>query len=294
MRQPLPVLALGCILAAGQAMIATEASAQVPQKVEHMASPAPSAFSAPKPIGVEADVYCTGWLADEPEAYPATIVSAELVDSKDSFIEGDVLYLDAGASTGLAAGQEFWIVRPTRTVYRWESVTDRIGQVSETPGRVRVLCVQETSAIAEIVLSCSDTRIGDRVLPFEPIPIPLVRRTPPLSSCDPKTGKITGQIVDVHDAITPLHIDTVVYLDIGEMDGLLPGDFLSIYRYPTSATTQVATGELAMPASTTTNLESIRTTLGELAILTTRKTTSVAIITSMRDTMYVGDRVELK
>jgi hypothetical protein len=34
--------------------------------------------------------------------------------------------------------------------------------------------------------------------------------------------------------------------------------------------------------------------LGEAAILTTRKTTSVAIITSMRDTMYAGDRVELK
>ena len=293
MRQPLQVLTLGCVLAA-DALIAAEPAAQAPQKVEQMASPRPSAVSAPKPIGIEADVYCTGWLADEPEAFPATIVSAELVDSKDSFIEGDVLYLDAGASTGLAAGQEFWIVRPSRTVYRWESVTDRVGRVSETPGRVRILCVQETTAIAEIVLSCSDTRIGDRVLPFEPIPMPLVRRSPPLASCDPKTGKVTGHIVDVHDAITPLHIDTVVYLDIGEMDGILPGDFVSVFRYPTNVTTQVTMGEVAMPAPKTATYDSIRTTLGEAAILTTRKTTSVAIITSMRDTMYVGDRVELK
>jgi len=53
------------------------------------------------------------------------------------------------------------------------------------------------------------------------------------------------------------------------------GDFLSIYRFIRRAPRRSRDWKLAMPASTTANLESIRTTLGELAILTTRKTTSV-------------------
>lgn len=292
MRQPLPVLVLGCVLAAGGSLSAAEPAQQATSKLERAVS-LPTAVSPPMPIGVEFDVYCTGWLQDEPDEFPATIVSAELVDSKDSFFQGDIVYLGAGAASGLAAGQEFWIVRPVRTVYRWGSITETIGHVDNTPGRVRVLCVQEETAIAEIVLSCSDTRIGDAVLPFEPIPIPLVRRTAPATSCDPVTGKVTGHVVDTYDHATPIATTTVVYLDIGEMDGVMPGDFFTVYRYPTNVTTQVTLG-MATPGPRTSAYDSIRTILGEAAILTTRKTTSVAVITGMRDTMYMGDRIELK
>jgi hypothetical protein len=289
MRQPLPVLALGCTLAVSGILAAAGPDPQGPPTLGRAAPVSP-----PMPIGVEADVYCTGWLADEPEVYPAALVSAELIDSKDSFIEGDIVYLNSGTAEGFAAGQEFWIVRPGRTVYKWGSVTDAIGHVDETPGRLRVICAQEETAIAEIVLSCSDVRMGDVVLPFEPIPIPLVRRTAPATSCDPATGKVTGHIVDTFDHATPIASTTVVYLDIGEMDGLMPGDFLTVFRFPTNVTTQILLGEAAMPGPRVYAYDSIRTILGEAAILTTQKTTAVAIITSMRDTMYAGDIVELK
>jgi hypothetical protein len=273
MRQPLPVLlALAALLGTG------DAGAVGPQSAQAKAANAPAAapaISGPQPIGVEADVYCTGWVDEEGAVFPTYIASAELIDSKQGFIEGDIIYLDAGANVGLTAGQEFWIVRPDRRVYRWGSITDVLGAVYQTPGRARILCVQETAAIAEIVLSCSDVNIGDGLLPFEPVPVPLVRRTVPASSCDPESGKVTGHIIDVRDAITPIHKDTVVYIDRGEDDGLVPGDFFTIYRVPERA-------------------GAVRIVLGELSILTTRKRTSVAIVTSMRDTMYLGDRIEMK
>ena len=74
---------------------------------------------------------------------------------------------------------------------------------------------------------------------------------------------------------TPIGTDSVVYLDLGEADGLNPGDFLTVFR---------ASGRA----------EGVRTILGEASILTTRDRTSVAIVTLMTDTMYVGDSVELK
>src|SRR5262249_49796104 len=117
--------------------------------------------------------------------------------------------------------------------------------------------------------------VGDRILPFEPVPIPLVRRTRPFTSCDPPPAKMVGHIVDSRDQVTPIGTDTIVFLDLGDVDGIAPGDFLTVYRVRPSA-------------------NGVRTILGEAAVLTTRNRTSVAIINSMRDSMVVGDEVELK
>ena len=117
---------------------------------------------------------------------------------------------------------------------------------------MRVICAQERASIAEIVYGCADVELGDFIVPFEPIPVPLVRRTQPSTICDVPNGKPIGHIVDTRDAVTPVGTDTVVFLDLGESDGLNPGDFLTVYRPSTRA-------------------EGVRTILGEAAILTTRR-----------------------
>lgn len=288
MRQPLPVLLVAATLLGSGGVRAAGGTPAVSQS--GLALPGATPISPPLPIGVEFDVYCTGWIEDPGTKFPASIFSAELINSKLGYFQGDVVYIDAGTNQGLAPGQEYWIVRPGTTVYRPGSATDVVGQVLLTPGRARILCAQEESAIAEIVLSCSDTNVGDGLLPFEPIPIPLVRRTAPLSSCDPQTGKVTGQIVADYDDVTPIATGSVVYLDVGEDDGLLPGDFLSVFRAPS----EIETLTYVLGGSSAQTYRGVRIMLGEAAILTTRKKTSVAIITSMRDTMYVGDHVQMK
>jgi len=257
----------------------------VVSKVERVPPPALVTVSTPLAVGVEADVYCAGWVGEANEKFPGSIFSAERVDNQRSYIEADLLYLDIGTDNGVEAGQEYWLVRPERLVYKFGSVINVLGRVYRTPGRVRVICAQEQAAIAEIVLSCGEAEVGDLILPFEPVPIPLVRRTRPLTSCDGPTQKVVGHIVDVRDAITPLSTDTIVYIDLGEKDGLNPGDFLTVYRIGPSSF--AAYGDARRRSD-------VRTILGEMAILTTKSNTSVGIITSMRDTMLVGDFAELK
>jgi hypothetical protein len=282
MRRLVTRAAVGAVLLG----FAAASKAQPGQKIERVPPPATQAVSAPLPVGIEADVYCSGWVGEPNERFPGSVTSAERVDNQRSYIQGDILYLDIGTNDGVEAGQEFWLVRPSRAVYRWGSVLDVLGRVYETPGRVRVICAQQKASIAEIVLSCSDAEVGNFVLPFEPVPIPLVRRTRPLTSCDAPTEKPTGHIVDVRGAITPLSTDTVVFLDLGEKDGLNPGDFLTVYRTaPSSFASKYGEGH---------RHADVRTILGEVAILTTKTNTSVGIITSMKDTMAVGDSVEVK
>jgi hypothetical protein len=283
MRHPLAALTAGILLAATSALQgadgtrpaltreAVPASAPLIEKVAR----APRAVTGPLPIGVETDVYCSGYLGETAEVFPGAIVSAEKEKNQTFFMLGDVVYLDIGERDGLTAGMEFTIVRPRHAVNKWGSVTDVVGRVYQTPGRLRVICAQERSAIAEISYSCMDVQVGDFIMPFEPIPVPLVRRTQLVTMCDTPNGKALGHIVETRLGETPIGSDSLVYLDLGEADGLNPGDFLTVYR---------ASGRA----------EGVRTILGEASVLTTRSRTSVAIITLMTDTIGVGDSVEIK
>lgn len=266
---------------ADRAPLPEAAPAPVPQQA---VEPPPSieevsaeriASTAPFPVGWEDDVYCAGWLGLDSEPVTGRIVAAEYEDSRDMLGIGDVVYSDVGSREGLMAGQVFWVIRPGHQVYKADSITDVVGRHYATPGRVKVVCAQETTAILEFFESCEPAYIGDLLIPFEPIPIPLVRASAPLTQCDRPSGKVTGQIVSVKDRATPVGTDSVVFLDLGEEQGLYPGDFLTIYR------NRAAGGE-------------IRTLLGEAAVLWTKPRTCVAKVTSMVDSMRVGDFVELK
>lgn len=283
MRHPLAALTAGILLAATPVLLASDepraalshgpaaASAPLIERIVRV----PQTVTGPIPIGVEADVYCSGYLGETVEVFPGTIVSAEKEKNQTFFMQGDIVYLDIGERDGVQAGMEFSIVRPQHTVNKWSSEIEVVGRIYLTPGRLRVICAQERSAIAEISYGCADTQIGDFVIPFEPVPVPLVRRTQVTTMCDVPNGKVIGHIVETRGAVTPVGTHSVVFLDLGEADGLNPGDFLTVYRPSGRA-------------------EGVRTILGEASILTTRARTSVAIITLMSDTMGVGDAVELK
>jgi hypothetical protein len=259
----------------GEAAAFSPQSAEPPAKIETLSASA-SVSVGPIPIGVEADVYCTGWLGEMEEPFTGAIVSAEVMDNQKSFVQGDIVYLNIGARNGVNAGQEYWICRAERLVHKWDDPATDIGRIYRNPGRLRVICAQEEAAIAEIVLSCGEIEIGDTLLPFEPVPIPLARRTRPMTSCDLSNGKAEGHIVEVKDYATPAATDSVVFLDLGENEGLSAGDFMTVYRPRT-----------AVPGS-------VRTILGEVSILATKSHSSIAIVTLTVDSMHAGDWVELK
>lgn len=250
-------------------------AAPLPQVGIELVAPVTSASSGPVAIGVDADVYCSGYLGNPDEAFPAAVVGAETQGLQAMYFQGDVLYVDIGTSRGAVAGQEFWVVRQASLVYENENDLSPVGRIWETPARLRIICALTDESIAEIIASCDPVVVGDRLTPFEPIPIPLVRRTRFATSCDPPTGKLTGRIVAAFDRVTPIGQESIVYLNRGELDGLTPGDFLTVYRHHSAAT-------------------EVRTILGEAAVLTTRERTAVAKIVTMQDLMGVGDEVELK
>ena len=120
MRHPLAALTAGILLAAmpvlrasdePRAALSQEPAAASASRLETIVR-APQTVTGPIPIGVEADVYCSGYLGEPAEVFPGAIVSAEKEKNQTFFMQGDIVYLDIGERDGVQAGMEFTIVRP--------------------------------------------------------------------------------------------------------------------------------------------------------------------------------------
>src|SRR6202035_1032315 len=134
-----------------------------------------AAARAPIPLGAESDIYCSGYIGDPGEQFPYAIVGSEydvmspllsghagadiqgtygtVNTVKYGLYTGDIVYLDGGRARGLTAGTTFTAVASRQEVHH---PVDHhlIGRFYRYLGRVRVLSVQETTAIAEIVHAC--------------------------------------------------------------------------------------------------------------------------------------------
>lgn len=258
-----------------------------------------AAAGAPVPLGSESDIYCTGYIGDLDEKFPYTITGSEyevlnpelwpkqrirkvegnwgtVNTVKYGLYTGDIVYLSAGRSVGLTPGTLLSAVEPSRQVVH--PVGGAVyGRYYHYLGRVRVLSVQEETAIAEIVHSCDPIPVGSLLRPFEPEPVPLGRPTAMRPVNFPAAAeklRSAPVILFSQDNLVSLGQDHVVYIDQGEEANVTPGDVYTIYRQNREGFPPVV--------------------LGELAVLSVQRRSALAKIIESRYPIYVGDRLDLK
>jgi hypothetical protein len=256
------------------------------------------AAGAPVPLGAESDIYCTGYIGDLDEKFAYTIIGSEYESLgpnldlgasygfsgqygrvgtvKYNLSTGDIIYLDGGRARGMTPGTVFTVVEPQRQVVH--PVTRQVaGRFYHYVGRVRVLSVQEDTAIAEIVHSCDPILVGQQLQAFEPEPVPLGRPTALRPVNYPSTeDELRGSpiILFSQDNLVSLAEDHVVYIDRGVDQDVTPGDMFTIYRMNHDGLPPIV--------------------IGELAVLSVHKSSSVAKIIESRYAVFVGDRLEPK
>lgn len=254
--------------------------------------------SAPTPLGSEDDIQCSGYIGEFDEVFPRHIIGSEYASLSPTLVPaqragneyalgeidtvkidlslGDVIYLDGGSQADLLPGDLFTVVIPREKVDH--PITGKpIGRFYSYVGRVRVLSVQEETAIAEIVHGCMPVRVGAALTPYEPEPVPLARRTLPVGVNDPVSPEVlkaAPMIVRTERNLVTIGRDHLVYLDLGEQAGVTPGDIYSIYRMNPKGHPPVV--------------------IGELGILSVREKSSVAKVIESRYAVYVGDRIDPK
>jgi len=244
-------------------------------------------------LGTADDLYCSGYIGDPAEKFPYRIIGSEfdlqnpttslgkrgkvesvfgVADSgRVNLSTGDVVYLDGGRSAGMSAGDVFTVVRVSQKIHH--PVTHKtVGRLYAYQGRVRVLSVQPDTAIAEVSQSCEPVRVGSVLKPFVPEPVPTERQTPLRPINQPVSqAELRGAPVILHAkrGLISLGQDQVVWVGLGESDNVIPGDIYTIYREGRGHNPPLV--------------------LGEVAILSVNRATSLAKIITSRYPVYVGD-----
>jgi LysM domain len=256
---------------------------------------AAKAAAPPVPWGTENDIYCSGYVGEPGEQFNLAIAGSEYDNllpkihfneqplnqlsgplvAKVDLAAGDIVYLSGGSTQGLMPGTLFTIIGNEVPVIH--PVTEQpFGGFYPYHGRLRILSVQDTTAIAEIVQSCDAIHLGDRIRPFEPEPVPLGRPT----AMRPVNLPVTADklkdapVIVFSDNVISLGQDHVVFIDRGSDQNVTPGDVFTIYRV----------NPRGMPPLV----------LGEVAVLAVQKRSAVVKITQSRFPVYVGDRLDPK
>jgi hypothetical protein len=219
------------------------------------------------PAYEEETIACAGYISSDDDT-GMRIVGTEEGDAKVGYATGDIVYINRGTDDGINPGDRFYVQRSKD--FGWGLSGSHVVR----SGGVVILAAQQDTSMAEITSSCTDVLVGDYLLPFEPIPVPLLPRQAAANRLTPETGQMRGEIIASLDELASLGEGYLVSIDLGEDDGVVPGNVFTVFRYV--------------------HPDAPRKVLGELAILTVQRRNATARIMESYDFMVVGDQIELK
>jgi LysM repeat protein len=227
------------------------------------------------PVTEESTLLCSGAVLSQPEDESLKIVAAEEGRDKVTFATNDIVYLNKGSNSGIKAGDAFSIHRQSYRVKHPRSGR-RIGMKVDSLGTLRTILVQDDSSTAIIEQACTDILRGSYLKPYEKPNVPVILRFPPSDRLTPPSGKTQGYIITISDNADIAGAGHVVFTNIGSEDGLLPGSRLVVFRIPYGAESDQ------------------RNVVGDIVAISVQPRTSTAKVMFSRDTVSVGDIVEVR
>jgi hypothetical protein len=263
----------------------------------------------------ESDLYCTGVATDQPVPADTYLISGENSAYKNTFQQGDHVYINRGADQGVKVGDIFEVVRPvsdpmedkwfkvqSHEWFKWQSkLIHAMGTMYADIGQVRVIRVQPKISIAELKLTCDLMQRGDIVRPLTARPAPAYHD----ANFDPfalPSGKKTAMIVTTKSYGQIAGVGAIVFVNLGSAQGVQVGDYFRVFRYQGTRidmiyqvknTAYKVYGYGSAPVAY--EWDSLpRQVLGEGLVLRTGPNSSTVLLTLAREEIYDGDYVELE
>jgi hypothetical protein len=256
----------------------------------------------------ERQMYCAGVVTTEPPANNSYVISGVESGLRITFHQGNLVFINSGASQGIREGAEFLVSRPAHDALRakwfaWQnSLLRAMGTTYADIGRIRVVNVQPNTSTAEIVYSCDYMQRGDVVEPFAERAAPSFKPAAPLDLFAEPSGKEQAMIVTTRNFGQIAADGTIVYVNLGSGQGVRVGDYFRVFRYQgdrqgtvyqTRGMAYRVWGLGAAPGPWGWN-DLPRDILGEGIVLRTGPNASTVLITASRREIYPGDYVELE
>jgi hypothetical protein len=263
------------------------------------------------------DLYCSGFVRKA--VIPKDLKVILTFDADDSIMassDSQYVYLSQGSVDGIAVGNLYQVVRPTVMVTNQNRRTGEeheLGMHYLDIAQLRVVMTQPDFSLARIVNSCGDAvEVGDFMFPFRQIVLPPLSRPRPFSATMKTSGGAPGNVVMTKSAVSNFGsifkgsgilpgvrghelglLDRgiaseggVVYIDVGDGQGVKPGDIFIVYRE-----TNLHSHLYDLPAAAR-KLRNWRTAIGEIVVVNVGERASTALVTYSSDGISLGDFVE--
>jgi outer membrane protein OmpA-like peptidoglycan-associated protein len=254
------------------------------------------------------EIYCAGFITSQAVKPSGTIVAGNESPEEANYVDPEYIYI---SGSDVQEGKEYLLLRHTHDPNEYQSFPGQIaelkklGEMYQDMGRAKVLYIRNKTAVAQIESSCSPVMPGDIIVPFQERPRPEFKKTKFERFAAPN-GKTSGHIVMGKDLDTEIGMRRVVYLNIGESQGVKPGDYFRITRdYSAVAKNPAEALPFHAPASDPTQKdpskfdfrtrsgELPRRSLGELMVISTTPGTAAALTTLTLEDVHLGDGVEM-
>ena len=219
---------------------------------------------SPLQIGVACAPPTSG---DNAPAPALRIIGSQDAVPRSLFGNSDLLVIGGGTSAGVELGQQFFV---RRTIHFGSS---QRGRGARTLGWVRVVAVNESTAIATVDHVCGGMVTSDYLEPFV-APVLPADADRDVTSGEPDFTTL-GHIVAGNEDRTTVGAGDFVLIDWGRDQGLTAGARFAIYR---------DVGVSGLPL----------TSIGEGVVISTSHAQALTRITRSRDAVYSGDYVALR
>jgi hypothetical protein len=231
------------------------------------ALPAAAQIDAPALSPMETAVGCAAPVsADDPSPQALRVIGAQDSSASALFGPRELLVVGGGTGAGLQLGQQFFV----RRANRFGASSDRRWQGVRTLGWIRVVAVNDSTAIAMIDHICDAIAQGDYLEPYTAPVVPAdVDRD--VTSGEPDFGAMGKVLSGMEDHQTAGRGEFVL-IDRGTDQGVKAGERYAIYR---------DIGTAGMPLAS----------IGETVVLAVGRTMSLTRITRSRDAIFSGDYV---
>ncbi len=231
------------------------------------AVPVAAQTGAPALSPMETAVACAAPLTtDARPSHALRIVGAQDTISRGLYGPRDLLVVSGGTGAGLQLGQQFFV----RRANHFGAAADRRWQGARTLGWIRVVAVNDSTAITMIDHVCDAISQGDYLEPFT-APVVPADADRDVSSGDPDFTAIGRVMAGIEDRQTAGAGDLVL-IDRGTDQGVKAGARYAVFR---------DVGSAGMPLAA----------IGEAVVLSAGKSMALTRITRARDAVVSGDYV---
>lgn len=230
-------------------------------------------IEAPPPVFYYSRGGSEGFISPDEWEHIGTILTSE--PPKILLGAGDIVFTNVGSKNGAGTGDVFTIFRTSKPVIH--PITGyRIGYKVAILGELEMLeILGKRKSTAVITSSYQEITRGARVRPEEPFVKEVILRK--------GTQRVDGFIVENKNNVTLSGSGDVVYLDVGEVNAVVPGNVFSIYTNPRKAWDPDAGKEVVIPG----------TLIGKIVVLEVKQKSSTGIITESSRQIEIGNVVSL-